>query len=47
MFFAADGLCTLDEVREFGGVKHRETAVVKPESVKAFAMASVTPKLFI
>ena len=41
----ADGLGILDG--EFGGVKHRETAVVNPESTKAFAMASATPKLFV
>jgi hypothetical protein len=41
----ADGLGTLEG--EFGGVKHRETAVVNPESAKAFAMASATPKLFV
>jgi hypothetical protein len=44
---AADELGTIDEVFEFGGVKHRETTVVKPESAKAFAMASATPSLFV
>lgn len=39
---AANGLGKFDEVCEFGGVKLNETAVVKPESAKAFAMASVT-----
>jgi len=35
------------EVFEFGGVKHRETAVVKAESEKAFPMASATPSPFV